>query len=377
MKQTFYALHGWNDMTWLALTDHHDRRFAPRGLGIDKKTDPQIDTKASALLSRGTIMFETRLSADGRPQVLFGYKTTFPVLRSLTFQAIPGGGIAMVQVQGNAITHAAIEHSKAGRTDVVRITYSWDSAARWGRMTLEKPEDTTMVSVNVERPMPLSVDDIRDLMLGRGDQTFAQDMVFAALSDQVEPIGPMPSLLADTPLATPWGYKPISTLKRGDTVHTNGAGVVPILQTLTRTVPARGSYRPIRLRAPYFGLQRDIIVSPDQRLFIDGPEVEYLFNQEAVLVPARHLVNGSAALWETSGPMISYSQVLLPEHETLLAAGTPLESTYIGRIRRDAQQVKSTMLRKFDINNLPEHRQPAHQVLRSYDAIHLASRRAA
>jgi hypothetical protein len=364
-------------MTWLALTDHNDRRFAPRGLGVDKKGEPQIDTNASALLTRGTIMFETRLSADGRPQVLFGYKTTFPALRSLTFQAIPGGGIAMVHVQGDAISHAAIEHKGAGRTDVARITYSWDSTARWGRITLEKPEETTIVSAAVEHPKPLSVDDIRDLMLGRGDQTFAPDMIFAALSDQIEPVGPMPTLLTQTPIATPWGYKALRDLKRGDTVHTNREGVVPILQTLRRTVPARGSYRPIRLRAPYFGLVQDIIVSPDQKLIIDGPEVEYLFGKEAVLVPARHLVNGFAALWEPSGPMITYGQVLLPQHETLLAAGTPLESLYIGRIRRNTAQVKSTLLHAFDSAHLPEHHQPVHQVLRWYDAIHLARQRAA
>jgi hypothetical protein len=364
-------------MTWLALTDHTDRRFAPRGLGVDKKAEPQIDTNASTLLTRGTIMFETRLSADRRPQVLFGYKSTFPSLRSLTFQAIPGGGIAMVQVQGSSISHAAIEHKDAGRTDVVRISYSWDSMAKWGRMTLEKPEETAIVSVFVEHPKPLSIDDIRDLMLGRGDQTFAPDMIFAALSDQIEPVGPMPTLLAETPLATPWGYKSAQHLKRGDTVQTRDAGVVPIVQTLQRTMPARGSYRPIRLRAPYFGLQQDIIVSPDQRLIIDGPEVEYLFNQEAVLVPARHLVNGVAAVWEASGPTITYTQLLLPEHETLLAAGMPLESLYIGRIRRDTKQLQSTMLSAFDITHLPEHRQPVHQVLRWYDAIHLARRRAA
>lgn len=364
-------------MTWLALTDHNDRRFSPRGLGSDKKTDPQIETKGSALLTRGTIMFETRLSADGRPQVLFGYKNTFPALRSLTFQAIPGGGIAMVQVQGSAITHAAIQHKEAGRTDVVRITYSWDSTAKWGRMTLEKPEETAVVTVRVDHPNPLSVDDIRDLMLGRGDHSFASDMIFAALSDQIEPIGPMPTLLADTPLETPWGYKKLRNLKRGDTVNTRDTGVVPVLERTERCVPARGSFRPIRLRAPYFGLQQDIIVSPDQRLIIDGPEVEYLFNREAVLVPARHLVNGFAAIQEASGPTITYTQLLLPQHETLIAAGTAVESLYIGRIRRDTKLLPSTVLGGIEVAHLPEHRQPVHQVLRWYDAIHLARRRAA
>lgn len=364
-------------MTWLALCDHDERRLSLRGLGVDKKDKPLFEDGPQTLMTRGSIMFETRLSADGRPQVLFGYKTTHPVLRSLTFQAIPGGGIAMVQVQGDAITHAAIEHADAGRTDVVRITYSWDSTQKWGRMTLEKPEETHVASVVVDNPRPLSLDDVRDLMLGRSEQTFASDMIFAALSDQIEPIGPMPTLLPSTPVATPWGYKAANTLKRGDTVNTRSDGVVPVLQSVTRTVPARGSYRPIRLRAPYFGLQQDVIVAPDQRLIIDGPEVEYLFSQEAVLVPARHLVNGFAALTEPCGPTISYSQLLLPRHETILAAGTFVESLYIGRLRRNAHHLSSSMLHGCDRALLPEHPRPAHHVLRWYDAIHLARRRAA
>jgi len=74
--------------------------------------------------------------------------------------------------------------------------------------------------------------------------------------------------------------------------------VVPVLQTATRTVPARGSFAPIRMRAPYFGLQDDIIISPEQHVVIDGPEVEYLFSCEKVLTPARNLVNGFAARTE-------------------------------------------------------------------------------
>lgn len=364
-------------MTWLALCDHDERRLSLRGLGLDKKQRPLLEDHPTAELARGSIVFETRLSADGRPQVLFAFKDTYPTLRSLTFQAIPGGGISMVQVKGDAICHAAIQHANAGRTDVARITYSWDLAHNWGRMTLEKPEETDITSVYVDNPLPLTLEEIRGLMLGRSEQTFATDMIFAALSNQIEPIGPMPTLTPATPLATPWGYKQADALRRGDTVMTRDDGVVPVLQTVRRMVPARGSYQPIRLRAPYFGLQQDIIVGPDQRLIIDGPEVEYLFNEEAVLVPARHLVNGFAALKEPCGPTICYAQVLLPRHETVLAAGAPLESLYIGRIRRNAEHLGGSVLHQFDRAHLPEHPRPAHHVLRWYDAIHLARRRAA
>lgn len=364
-------------MTWLAVCDRVDRRFSLRGLGIDKQPNAVLTEGPDTRLTRGTVMFETRLSADARPQVLFGYKRTHPATRSMVFQAIPGGGIAMVQVQGDAICHAAVYQKGSGRTDVVRITYSWDVDKAWGRITLEKPEETQLTSALVDRPLALSLEDIRDLMLGRSGATFASDMVFAGLSDQIEAVGPMPTLLPGTPIATPWGYHAARTLKRGDTVWTRDDGVVPVLQRITRTVPARGSFRPIRLRAPYFGLQQDIIVSPDQRLLIDGPEVEYLFGKEAVLVPARHLVNGFAAMKEPCGPTICYTQLLLPRHETLLAAGTSVESLYIGRIRRSKEQLNSSLMRSLDRAFLPEHPGPAHYVLRWYDAIHLARQRAA
>lgn len=364
-------------MTWLALADKDDRRFSAFGIGGDKQDTPVCGTQQDDMLTHGSIMFETRQSPDGRPQLLFGYKSVFPWLRSLTFQAIPGGGVAMVQVQGSDITHAAIKHKDSGRSDVLRITYSWDSTAKWGRLAMEQPENNHVITVPVANPKPIAIEDLRNMMLGRGDQTFSSDVIFAALSSQIEPLGPMPTLLPSTPLETPWGYKPVSQLTRGDTVTTQESGVVPVLQRVSRTVPARGSYAPVRLRAPYYGLQQDIIVAPDQRLVIDGPEVEYLFNKEAVLVPARHLVNGFAALQENCGPTITYSQLVLPAHETMLAAGTPAESLYIGRLRRQPVQLASSVLAATDRNQLPEHGKPAHSVLKAFEAITLASRRAA
>jgi len=35
---------------------------------------------------------------------------------------------------------------------VLRITYSWDSPAKWGRVTLEMPNNTVQITVPVEKP---------------------------------------------------------------------------------------------------------------------------------------------------------------------------------------------------------------------------------
>jgi len=364
-------------MTWLALTDHTDRRLSLRGLGQQKRAEPVVADRPDQELTRGSIMFETQVAEDSKPQVLFGFTTPHPSHRSLVFQAIPGGGVSMVHVQGDQIAHAAIDHKNAGRAEVLRLTYSWDTKYNWGRLTLEQAGEGTLTSVAVENPLPLNLDDLRDLMLGRGSHDYAPDMIFAALSNQIEPIGPGPTLGPDTPVATPWGFRNAGTLKRGDTVYTAEGEVVPVLHAVNRCVPARGSFAPIRMRAPYFGLQEDIIISPEQRVLIDGPEVEYLFSVEKVLTPARHLVNGFAARTEPCTHLIDYTQLVLPGHEPIMAAGAPLESMYIGRMRRDAHQLASSVLFGVDRNDLPEHRAPSHKVLKWYEAIHLAKRRAA
>lgn len=365
-------------MTWLAVVDHEERRLSLRGLGIDSQPVPQVEDKPGTLLTRGTLVFETHpVVDDERKEKLFGFEAAAPWPRALYFEAVPGGGVRLTQTNGSTTTTAEVRRTDEVRRDVLRVTYAWDSVAKWGRLTLEQPEETHIIHADVPAPVPLCLHDLRTLMLGGRGQTFAPDMIFAAFSDDIEPVGPMPSLMPQTPVATPWGYRAVGALQRGDTVTTQGSGVVPVVHRVDRTVPARGSFAPIRIRAPYFGLVDDIIVSPEQRLLIDGPEVEYLFGQEAVLVPARHLVNGFTAHPEPSGPVTTYQQLLLPRHESLMAAGTAVESLYIGRIRRHRDALCTSVLRGLDRSGLPEHGRPSHQVLRQFEAIHLARRRAA
>ncbi|MGB7242982.1 MAG: Hint domain-containing protein [Sulfitobacter sp.] len=364
-------------MTWIALADHSERRFSLHGIGTDRRDTPICDDGPDHVLPRGSLLFETRLSPDGRPQLLFGYNNDFPWPRSLKFQAIPGGGIAMVQAVAKNITHATVPHKNASRTDVLRVTFSWDAPNEWGRLTVECPEDGTSVAVAVKNPKPVSISDLRDLMLGHGSQSFAADMVFAALSDQIEPVGPMPTLAPSTPIATPDGYVAAKDLRRGDLVMTDRGETVPVLHCVQRCVPARGSFAPVWLRAPYFGLLQDIVVSPEQRIVITGSDVEYLFNQEAVLVPARHLTNGFSARSVRPGTLASYTQLVLPGHNSLTAAGAQLESLYIGRIRRKPDQLAASLLAGIDRKTLPEHGGSVFPVLRWYEAVTLTTQRVA
>ncbi|MEP3053632.1 MULTISPECIES: Hint domain-containing protein [Rhodobacterales] len=364
-------------MSWIATTDHNEGRFAPSGLGSDRGKTRLVDLEPEVVMPRGTLVLETRMSPNGRPQVLLGFERRHPFNRSFSIQAIPGGGVALVHAHDNEVTHATLRWRGSGRTDVVRLTYAWDVAAKWGRLSLERPEEATSESVFVQNAKPLSAHDIRDFMLAKGPRDMSADAVFAAVSTQIEPIGPSPTLCLSAPIATPWGYRAAGQLQRGDLVQTERSGSVPVLNRVQRTVPALGSYRPIRLRAPYFGLRQDMIAAPDQRLIIRGSEVEYLFGQEAVLVPARHLVNGYAAHYEDFTPLITYTHLLLPGHEEIMAAGTSVESLYIGRLRRKAEDLNASVLAGSDRSKLPEHGKPVFPVLRAFEAITLVDQRAA
>lgn len=364
-------------MSWLGLADHQEKRFSLRGIGDDRRAERRHPSTDGYLLARGTILFETRMMPDRRPHPLIGFNHSWPDQRSLSIQAIPGGGISLVQVDGEHIAHAAIQHAVSTRTIVLRITFSWDVPRNWARLTVERPETHEVSTTDVAYVSPMPLGALKDMILGRAEYSFDKDLIFAAISDAVEPVGPTPSLAGEAMIETPFGYKPAQSLKRGDTVVTRNGDVVPVLHRVDRTLPTRGSFEPVRLRAPYFGLLDDVLVSPQQRLVIDGSEVEYLFNQEAVLVPARHLINGFAARREPRRTTMHYTQLILPRHEAVRVAGTTAESLYIGRIRRKPSALANTLLQDLDRSTLPDHVRPAFKELKWYDAIHLARQRAA
>ncbi|WP_372886990.1 Hint domain-containing protein, partial [Shimia sp.] len=296
----------------------------------------------------------------------------------LTVQALPGGGISLVHARGDEIFHGVLNHdSSAVRTDILRVTYSWDMARDWARLAVERPDAGRSFQTVLSGPVEMRLSDVRELAENPNASFMAPDLMFLAVSDRIEPIGPMPGMTGLTPVATPYGPRALGTLKRGDLVTTLGGDTAPVLAVLRRTVPAFGLFEPVRLRHPYFGLESDIVVAPGQRLVIGGSRVEYLFNAEHVLAPARHLINGSAAIPERGHRLVTYTQVLLPDHQAILACGTYVESMNIGRIRRNEALLRSSLLARYPRSRLPEHSTQAFPALGSFEALVLAEQRAA
>ncbi len=321
---------------------------------------------------------ETRLAATQKPQTILALSLSHPELATLSLKVVPGGGIVLVVARRGAVYHATVSLATEARADFLRITYSWDVPAARGRLAIEWPERRITRWAHTGPAVPIAASDIQRLG-GFFDLKDAHpDLIFAALSDEIEPLGPMPSLAAGTPLMSVCGPLPVKDLRRGALLAaTDGEDAQMVLSQVSRTVPAFGSFAPIRLRAPYFGLRRDIVVAPEQRLLIGGSEVEYTYGCEHVLVPARHLVNGTAAVWDACGPLAHYVHVVLPENAPVVAAGASLESLYIGRIRRHEDALAQSLLADVDKAFLPEHAPGPYRTLSPFEAITLAEMRAA
>lgn len=363
-------------MGWIGIADQNGRRFDATGLGkqaglVGNPRDPEV------LMPRGTLMLETRLTPERKPQTLLAFRRRYPWTGSFSLQMVPGGGIVLIETQGDDVRHVTLPHDADARTSVLRLTYSWDAPGKWGMLTLEQPESDIVRSVTLEPPHPIPLSDMRAVIMDPGQRDLHAEVDFVAVSSRVEPVGPMPGLTGCVPVATPGGTTYADRIRRGDVVTTAGGDHVPVLQVVRRTVPARGSFRPVLIRAPYFGLQRNIVLAPQQRLVIGGSEVEYMFGKEAVLVPARHLVNGVSTKFADCPDLITYHHILLPGHEAILAGGCPVESLYVGRLRRKPEQLAVSILAAADRSRLPEHPKPVWPVLKPFEAITLAMHRAA
>ena len=128
--------------------------------------------------------------------------------------------------------------------------------------------------------------------------------------------------MAGTMIRTPTGEVAIETLSIGDLVETVSGDAVPVRWVGRQTVAPRfvDELRlPVRIKAGALDENvpgRDLVVSPDHALFIDG-----------VLVHAAALINGSTVVRERDVPMVfTYYHVEAADHALILAENTPVES---------------------------------------------------
>jgi len=136
--------------------------------------------------------------------------------------------------------------------------------------------------------------------------------------------------LAGTAIATPAGPRPIEELAIGDFVLTADGRAASVrwmgVQTVATVFADPLRSLPIRIAAGTLGdglPHRDLFVSPDHALFLDG-----------VLVQAGALVNGTTIVRDTAmSERFTYFHIELDDHALILAEGVPAE-TFVDNVTR-------------------------------------------
>lgn len=326
-------------------------------------------------LNRGSLIVETLVDHEdptSSPLLHCAVSENENSLFSLTLDA--DGGTTVQMKLGDADCRLCVKGEVGNMHTQLRITFSWDVKNHTALLSVETPQNGSLSQAETILPLPMSMAIIDALLAQKPPASVHQNVTFLGISDQIEPVGFTPSIAEHSLVETPNGLMPIECLIPGDMVMTVDNGPQPIRWICERTVPTRGLFQPLRLRAPFFGLMQDILVAPEQRLVFENTEIEYLFGVESVLVEARHLTNNVNVIRETKcDANIELFQLLFDEHEIITVSGCQMESLFIGQIADHPEMLKSTLLSGLRTGDVPYHKEIARPLLRSYEAMALQS----
>jgi len=154
----------------------------------------------------------------------------------------------------------------------------------------------------------------------------------AAIASGVVPGMDLPGIEGRALVATPEGPRPVDALRAGDAVldHTGQPQSLRWIEARPRLCLGRTA--PICLRAPFFGLNRDLVVTPQTRLLQRGPMVDYLCGTEAVLANAADLATGRAVVRDRTQPMRVFHHMMLDDPTCIMVENSPIETAHLGDV---------------------------------------------
>jgi peroxidase len=132
-----------------------------------------------------------------------------------------------------------------------------------------------------------------------------------------------------TRIITANGQRLIEDLQVGDRVWTLDSGLQPIAWIGQATVPALGPLAPILIRKGAMDNTRDLLVSPQHRMMLDGWRVQVHCGADEVLAPAKGLTNDHT-IRRVEGGFVTYIHIAFDSHQIVMAEGIPSESFYPG-----------------------------------------------
>jgi Ca2+-binding RTX toxin-like protein len=140
----------------------------------------------------------------------------------------------------------------------------------------------------------------------------------------------IPCFTPGTRILTPTGERRVEEVRPGDLVITRDRGAQPVRWIGRRDLSlaeliARPDLRPVRIARGTLGAARDMLLSPQHRVLIEGARPEMLFGEGEVLAAALHLV-GRPGVAQVLTRGVSYIHLLFDRHELVLSDGVWTES---------------------------------------------------
>lgn len=131
-----------------------------------------------------------------------------------------------------------------------------------------------------------------------------------------------------TVISTPRGERPVEDLRVGDRVVTRENGTRAVRWVGSRVLSyaqlvVRPHLKPIFFRQSSLGPglpERDLMVSPNQRVLVSNDRTALFFSEREVLVAAKHIVSTSHVR-QVDVLGVTYFQMLFDGHETVMANG--------------------------------------------------------
>jgi hypothetical protein len=288
-------------------------------------SDHESPNRGNTLIDRGLMVIECVLPVGGGT-VLLGHHSDAGWHRAFSVFHDPMAGIMILHRQGNTVTRHALPGPLPTGHGTARISFAWDAPARRWRLDLEIIDSDDHASAEGRNPLPMPFDDLAALCRRATGTVQHPGVLWFGITRSATLPGTAPWIGINTPIPTTRGIVPAGSLKPGDMIETVDNGPLPLLHLRHGVTPGRGTFAPVLLRAPYFCRSQDLLVAADQLVLYGGAEVEYLFGEEEVLIPAACLVDGQLALREHRRAVLRGVTLDLGMSELVSAGGCQLST---------------------------------------------------
>jgi hypothetical protein len=257
-------------------------------------------------LRRGYFVAEFIMPRAGG-EVILNHQIQDGLSRGFSVFCDPEAGIAVLHRVGGKVARHMLKGPLPKSDATARLVFRFDVDADIWEMGFDLVEDGPKGGAAAQRatgsaPMALDFADIAAICT-RADRH--ENLLWFGFCQGGDIPKSGPWISQRTMIPTPRGFVAAGHLDRGDIVFTQDHGPLRLQAVHRFEVPARGSFAPILLRAPFFADGQDLLVSADQNLLFSCGEVEYLFGTDAVLMAAKQVVDGRTAIADERRAVIS------------------------------------------------------------------------